>query len=74
MDETRTYRGFQLIEFNDMCDTKCSIQQSSIAIYEQPGTGAVWIGDNKNRAHLNEEMVKKTIDYLQNWLDTGELF
>lgn len=39
-----TCRGFELVEFTDLYDTKCSLQQSSIALCEQPGAGAVWLG------------------------------
>jgi hypothetical protein len=40
----RTSRGFQLIEFTDIYGTKCSLQQSSLAKYVQPGSSAVWLG------------------------------
>jgi hypothetical protein len=39
-----TVRGFQLIEFKDLFNHECSIQQSSIALNDVPGTGAIWIG------------------------------
>jgi hypothetical protein len=41
---TRTYRGFQIVHFEDYYKIKCSIQQSSLALYEQSGTSALWIG------------------------------
>ena len=45
----RTGRGFQIIEFKDHNQEGCSLQQSSLALYEQPGTSAVWLGiDNAN--------------------------
>lgn len=42
--ETRTDRGFRLIEFRDRYDVPCSLQASSLAEYEQPGISAVWLG------------------------------
>ena len=43
-DVTQTSRGFQKIEFKDKYAIKCTLQQSSLAEYEQPGTSAVWLG------------------------------
>lgn len=40
----RTNRGFELIEFHDYYGAKCSLQQSSLAIYEKPGASAIWLG------------------------------
>lgn len=37
-------RGFPLVEFKDYYDMPCSIQASSLAIYQQPGTSAIWLG------------------------------
>jgi hypothetical protein len=67
-----TNRGFQMIHFTDINDRSCSLQQSSVVIYEEPGTGAVWLGAGDNRMHLNEAMVSNLIKALQNWLDTGK--
>lgn len=39
-----TQRGFQTIEFKDRYDAACSLQQSSLADYTQPGSSAVWLG------------------------------
>jgi hypothetical protein len=39
MKKTITERGFALIEFKDHYDTKCNIQESSLAC-----TDAIWIG------------------------------
>lgn len=41
---TKTPSGFQRRSFEDFDGHKCSIQQSSIALYEQPGTSALRIG------------------------------
>lgn len=68
---TRTERGFELIEFKDLYNKECSLQQSSLAIYWDPGTSAVWLGVGEDRMHLGEEQVKSLITVLQRWLDTG---
>ena len=75
-----TSRGFELIEFMDHYGEKCSLQASSLAEYEKPGTSAVWLGCEaaKNhqatgeplspRMHLNREQVAALIAHLQSWL------
>lgn len=40
----RTARGFDLLEFQDCYKSACSLQASSLAVYEKPGTSAVWLG------------------------------
>ena len=40
----RTERGFEIVKFRDRYDTPCSLQMSSLADSEAPGTSAVWIG------------------------------
>ena len=71
----RTSRGFQYIPFFDHNGQGCSLQQSSLAMYEPPGTSAIWIGvdenEPSNRMHLTLDMVKKLVAVLQNWIDTG---
>lgn len=82
MQVKHTSRGFELIEFKDVNDCECSLQQSSLAIYEDPGTSAVWLGCEKNtephlgscsspRMHLNREQVAALVQRLNNWLSTG---
>ena len=66
-----TQRGFQIIEFLDIYKNDCTLQQSSLALYEQPGAGAVWLGVGENRMHLDQALVKSLIATLQTWLDTG---
>jgi hypothetical protein len=70
-----TSRGFELIEFKDIYDEECSLQQSSLAIYNPPGSSAIWLGvdDNNARMHLDQAKVRQLILHLQNWLDTGSL-
>jgi len=77
-----TARGFELIEFVDMNNEACSLQQSSAAIYTQPGTGAIWLGCKKNhpphlghemspRMHLHRKQVKQLVASLTRWLEKG---
>lgn len=66
-----TDRGFELISFQDAYARDCSLQQSSLAIYETPGTSAVWLGVGEKRMHLRREHVQELIEVLQCWLDTG---
>lgn len=41
---TKTGRGFPQVEFTDRYGVPCSLQASSLAEYEKPGTSAVWLG------------------------------
>lgn len=77
----RTSRGFEFIAFNDCYGEECSLQASSLAEYEKPGTSAVWLGCEEARKHpatgetlsprmhLNREQVAALIAHLQSWLD-----
>lgn len=77
----RTSRGFEFIEFKDCYGEKCSLQASSLAEYEKPGTSAVWLGCEEARKHpvtgeplsprmhLNRDQVTALIAHLQSWLD-----
>jgi hypothetical protein len=67
----KTERGFELIEFKDIYGSECSLQQSSIAIYEKPGTSAIWFGVENNRMHIDFELLKKLLPYLQRWMKNG---
>ena len=67
----KTLRGFQLIEFADANGETCSLQQSSLADYEQPGTSAVWLGIGRYRMHLQVGQVEALVEHLQLWLDNG---
>lgn len=42
--QTTNGRGFKQIRFTDYYDVPCSLQASSLAIYQQPGISAVWLG------------------------------
>lgn len=66
-----TSRGFEIINFTDRNGEKCSLQQSSLADFEQPGTSAVWIGIQNSRMHIDFEQAKKLVCTLQRWIDDG---
>ena len=68
----RTQRGFQFLEFKDRYDLPCTLQQSSLADYEPPGTSAVWLGSGADRMHLDRQRVAWLVEQLQHWLTTGE--
>ena len=40
----RTSHGFEIINFTDHYNAACSLQASSLAAYEKPGTSAIWLG------------------------------
>jgi hypothetical protein len=64
----RTPRGFEYIEFKDHYDEDCSLQQSSIAEYMEPGSSAVWLGRENSHMHLNRKQVKALAKHLNHWL------
>ena len=74
MKKSLTERGFQRIDWLDLYRQPCSLQQSSLALYSEPGAGAVWLGQGENRMHLSVSEVDSLIAYLQNWMQTGKLF
>ena len=79
----KTERGFERIEFHDRYGKECSLQQSSLATFMEPGTSAIWLGcehesiDPKDggplggRMHLSLDQVKRLIPLLQKWVDDG---
>ncbi len=72
MDEVKvTNRGFEYIEFKDCHRENCLLQQSSMALNDQPGSSAVWLGIRNKEMHLVYDQVKELVNALQNWLDTG---
>ena len=84
-DVTKTTRQFQIIMFKDRYDTPCSLQQSSIADYEPPGSTAVWLGvdrqvlphdgvfdaANQTRMHIDLKQAKALVAVLEQWIETG---
>lgn len=55
-----TYRGFALIEFNDLYGTQCSMQKSSLANDE-----AIWLGIDDADPKI---MASKTIEGGTGWV------
>lgn len=55
----RTQRGFDLLEFKDYNDHPCSLQASSLALYEQPGTSAVWFGSDDAAPKVLADQVRR---------------
>ena len=41
---TKTSRGFEVVAFVDRYGVKCTLQASSLADNDKPGTSAVWLG------------------------------
>jgi len=69
---TESDRGFPRVEFKDYYKSTCSIQASSIAIYEQPGTSCIWLGvDNPEpkimAKHANKHGLKT--NQTTGWID-----
>jgi hypothetical protein len=70
MQIKRTNRGFELVEFTDAYGLHCSLQQSSLAEFEPPGSSAIWLGPEESRMHLKLEQVKELNALLSNWIET----
>jgi hypothetical protein len=68
MEEIVTDRGFKRINFTDDHVNKCSIQESSKALYP-----CIWFGQGASRMHLNQEQVKELLPYLDRFVETGKL-
>jgi hypothetical protein len=82
---TETQRHFELISFKDRYDTPCSLQQSSLAEYNPPGSSAIWLGidrqetlhdgmfdaANRTRMHLDLAQVKALVAVLEQWIASG---
>lgn len=66
-----TNRGFEIIIFLDRNEKECSLQQSSVADFETPGTSAIWLGVTNERMHISFEQVKKLLPHLQAWVESG---
>jgi hypothetical protein len=66
-----TSRGFEIIKFKDYNGEESTLQQSSLALYNRPGSSAVWLGIGEDRMHLDTKIAKKLITVLSRWVDTG---
>ena len=66
---TKTERDFALIEFKDLNNVDCSLQQSSLADYQ-----CIWLGTDTNtginRMHLTRDMVESLLPYLIRFIVT----
>jgi len=67
----KTERGFELIRFKDFYGAECSLQQSSLALYDKPGVSAIWFGKGDKRMHINLDLMKKLLPHLQRWVKDG---
>jgi hypothetical protein len=54
-----TGRGFEIVHFEDYNRTKCSLQQSSLALYQQPGTSAIWLGCSSAEPQIMASQAKQ---------------
>ena len=80
MEVRATERGFERIDFWDCNYRACSLQQSSLALFDYsrdallpPGSSALWLGVGDERMHLSTDHVEALIKHLMVWLDTGSL-
>lgn len=67
----KTERGFEIIRFKDFYGGECTLQQSSLALYDKPGSSAIWFGLGDKRMHINLELTKELLLHLQNWVKDG---
>jgi hypothetical protein len=68
MNIEKTEHGFDIIEFLDRYNNRCSLQKSSLATED-----CIWLGVNESRMHLTQDQVKALLPYLQRFVDTGEI-
>lgn len=63
-----TNRHFERLDFKDMYDNECSIQESSNI------EKSIWVGTNENRMIIKQEDCLEIALYLLNFYKNGELF
>ena len=63
-----TARGFRIVEFTDLYNKPCSLQESSLATDE-----AIWLGVHGHRMHLNREQTAALLWPLLHFVLTGRL-
>ena len=71
MKISKTERGFEVISFFDRNQQLCSLQQSSLADYEPPGSSAIWFGIEDRRMHIDLEHMKELLPHLKRWVKKG---
>ena len=69
MKKSITNRGFGRLAFYDLYKEECSLQMSSKAC--KP---CIWLGDDRNRMHLDQDMVKELLPFLLHFIETGNIF
>jgi hypothetical protein len=57
--QTKSGRGFPMVEFADAYGAKCSLQASSLAKYVQPGTSAIWLGVDDAKPQIMKSVAQK---------------
>lgn len=77
MEKGYTERGFEIIRFKDYYMKDSVLQQSSLALFEKPGSPgsrAIWFGHADLPMHLTYEMVEELQELLVNWMNTGSFY
>jgi len=69
MEVENTERGFEIVRFQDLDGKQCSLQQSSLALYENPGSSAVRLGVGDQRMHLSRHQANEIVQHLIRWID-----
>ena len=71
----KTECGFKRADFEDLYNSQCSLQESSLAT-----ENAIWLGVHKNyqgaestRMHLTEKQVAALLPHLKRFVETGKL-
>lgn len=69
---SKTPRGFKKVDFKDRSGIPCSLQESSLAVYQKPGTSAVWLGVDDPQPkclHGDAAGLGVTTDATSGWVD-----
>ena len=63
-----THKGFIRLEFEDLYENQCSLQESSLVTEY-----AIWFGINNNRMHLTQNQIEQLLPILERFVETGGL-
>ncbi len=63
--------GYEKVLLLDLNGVLGSLQQSSVALCEPPGSSAVWLGPEGHRLHMKLSHVKQLHHLLGNWIESG---
>lgn len=66
-----TPRNFVIVEFKDVYNQECSIQESSAI--DDEGEPLLWLGVHENRMHLNVKQCESLITYLLHFINYKDL-